>query len=585
VRRIRRTLAGAAVGVAAYAAVAAGGPSPLPLAREGGLNLAREGALTSQYAGALTSQQQIPLWPAGEVPLAAGDGPLDSPFLTAFPPPAGKRNGGAVVVAPGGANIMLMYGAEGLEIAERYNDWGVTAFVLTYRLSPRYGQAARILDGTRAMQTVRARAAEWQLDPARIGYIGFSAGSNLGRAVVAASGPGDPGAADPVARVSSRPDYLALVYGAGQATAGEALKDFPPTFLVSAAADQGPSLGNAQLFMDLTRAGAVAELHVYQQGRHGFGSGFGSPEFGGWMAALAHFLELGGFLSRDAAPAPAPVAAAPRTGLAATVVNDGYGDYVFVPAGPFRMGDTFGDGDPRERPAHVVDLDAFFIARIEMTNGEWRKFRDDPGYDNPAFWPGERVVPKDQVPYWSQANNHGGGTPGSDDYPLLGVNWDAAVAYCNWLSAKTGKRYRLPTEAEWEKAARGTEARKYPWGSTIDRAVANFAGAQPYDTGRPAGFFDGTMRGGLQTRSNASPYGALDMAGNVMEWCHDWYGRDYYAASPRRNPKGPATGAYRVVRGGSFFVEAFDLRTTGRSAAWPSFQGHRMIGFRAVREP
>jgi formylglycine-generating enzyme len=159
------------------------------------------------------------------------------------------------------------------------------------------------------------------------------------------------------------------------------------------------------------------------------------------------------------------------------------------------------------------------------------------------------------------------------------------VAYCNWLSAKTGRTYRLPTEAEWEKAARGTDGRRYPWGNAIDRTLANFVGAQPYETGRPVGYYDGSTRGDLHTRSNASPYGAFDMAGNVMEWCHDWYDRGYYASSPRKNPKGPASGAYRVVRGGSFFVEPFELRTSARSAAWPSFQGHRMIGFRAVREP
>jgi endo-1,4-beta-xylanase len=119
----------------------------------------------------------------------------------------------------------------------------------------------------------------------------------MGRSVVAASGPGDPAAADPIDRVSSRPDYLALVYGAGRPTPGESLRAFPPTFLVSAAADQGPSLGNAQLFIDLTKAGAVAEIHVYQRGRHGFGSGHGSPEFRDWMPRLHHFLEIGGFLS------------------------------------------------------------------------------------------------------------------------------------------------------------------------------------------------------------------------------------------------------------------------------------------------
>lgn len=246
----------------------------------------------------LTAYRNIPLWEAGSVPLATGTGPLDAPFLTVFLPPEGKRNGASVVIAPGGANIMLMYGAEGLDIAERYNDWGVTAFVLTYRLSPRYGDNVRVLDGARAIQVVRSRAAAWKLDPARIGYIGFSAGSNMGRSVAAAAKLGEPSAADPADRVSSRPDYLALVYGAGRPTPGESLKDFPPTFLVSAAGDQGPSLGNAQLFIDLTRAGAIAEIHVYQKGRHGFGSGFGSPEFGEWMSGLEHFLKVGGFLPR-----------------------------------------------------------------------------------------------------------------------------------------------------------------------------------------------------------------------------------------------------------------------------------------------
>jgi endo-1,4-beta-xylanase len=245
----------------------------------------------------LTPYRNIPLWESGKVPLATSSGPLDAPFLTVFLPPANRRNGASVIIAPGGANIMLMYGAEGVDIAERYNDWGVTAFVLTYRLSPRYSENARVLDGIRAVQMVRSHAAAWKLDPARIGYIGFSAGSNMGRSVVAAAKAGDPAAADPVERVSSKPDYLALVYGAGRATPGENLKEFPPTFLVSAAGDQGPSIGNAQLFMDLTRAGTVAEIHVYQKGRHGFGSGFGSPEFGDWMPALKHFLEIGGLLT------------------------------------------------------------------------------------------------------------------------------------------------------------------------------------------------------------------------------------------------------------------------------------------------
>src|SRR3954451_10826461 len=119
----------------------------------------------------------IPLWEDGKVPLAQGDGPLDKPFLTVFPAAPDKRNGAAVVIAPGGSNIMLMYGLEGIDIAERYNDWGVTAFVLTYRMAPRYKDDARTLDGTRAVQVVRSRAQEWGIDPARVGFIGFSAGS------------------------------------------------------------------------------------------------------------------------------------------------------------------------------------------------------------------------------------------------------------------------------------------------------------------------------------------------------------------------------------------------------------------------
>ena len=238
----------------------------------------------------------IPLWDRGKVPLADGTAPLDTPFLTVFLPPENHRNGGSVIVAPGGGNIMLMYGVEGLDIAERYNDWGVTAFVLTYRLSPRYNDKARILDGKRAVQLVRSRATEFKLNPKLVGFIGFSAGSSLGRSVAAASGSGDPTAADPIDRQSSRPDYLGLVYGPGRSTPDESLKDFPPTFLLCAAADRGNAVGSAQLFADLTKAGAIAEIHVYQQGRHGFGSGSTNGIYSDWMPRLEHFLKQSGFI-------------------------------------------------------------------------------------------------------------------------------------------------------------------------------------------------------------------------------------------------------------------------------------------------
>jgi endo-1,4-beta-xylanase len=239
---------------------------------------------------------EIPLWEESHVPLAAGSGPLDKPFLTVFQPPEGKRNGAAVVVAPGGGNIMLMYGAEGMEIAERYNDWGATAFVLTYRLAPRYRDDARTLDAKRAIQVVRSRASQFQIDPAKVGFIGFSAGSTLGHLLGIAGGPGDPNAADPVEKFSSRPDYLGLVYGPGRITPGEPLKNFPPTFLLCAQADTGNAIGSAQLFAELTRAGVTAEIHVYQKGRHGFGSAFATPIYSDWMGRLQRFLQHGGFL-------------------------------------------------------------------------------------------------------------------------------------------------------------------------------------------------------------------------------------------------------------------------------------------------
>ena len=256
-------------------------------------------------------------------------------------------------------------------------------------------------------------------------------------------------------------------------------------------------------------------------------------------------------------------------------VNDGHGDFVYVPAGAFKMGDNFGDGEPRELPVHTVELDAFYIGKYEVTNGEWKKFQADPLYDDPKIWPASRPVPRDQSPYWTQPQNHGGATPDSDNYPVIGVNWDAATAYCKWVSIKTGKTYRLPTEAEWEKAARGTDQRRFPWGNTINPTYANYTGSQRFDTVRPVGFFP----------TGASPYGAMDMAGNLMEWCQDWYSRNYYEVSPKKNPPGPAQGAYRVLRGGSFFFEGQDLRTYARSGAWASFQAFRMVGFRAARQP
>jgi acetyl esterase/lipase len=244
--------------------------------------------LASTVAQAANAPDQphfnVPLWPAGQVPGAVGEGPLDNPFLTVFAPPENKRNGSAVIIAPGGANIMLVYGVEGMDIAERFNDWGTTAFVLTYRLNPRYNDDHRIADGNRAIRLLKARAKEWKIDPNRIHFIGFSAGSTAG----------DPNAADPIERQPSKAHSIGMVYSAGRARPNENLKEFPPTFLLSAAWD-GPANPSAQLFIDMNKAGAVAELHIFQRGRHGFGAATKSPEYGPWMDMLKHFLTNNNF--------------------------------------------------------------------------------------------------------------------------------------------------------------------------------------------------------------------------------------------------------------------------------------------------
>lgn len=241
-------------------------------------------ALGALAAGRAPEMYDIPLWPAGQVPLAKGSGLLDIPFLTVSLPPEGKRNGSAIVVAPGGGNIMLMYGSEGLEIAEKFNEWGFAAFILTYRLSPKYGDDARVADAKRAIEVVRSKAAEWKVDPKRVGFAGFSAGGSLGRALAGASSK------------TEMPSFLVLVYGPGTAAPGEVLKDFPPTYLFAAAWDRGAASETVRLFQDLDKAGAVTELLMLQKGRHGFGAGTFSEEYGEWMNSLKHFLKVGGFI-------------------------------------------------------------------------------------------------------------------------------------------------------------------------------------------------------------------------------------------------------------------------------------------------
>jgi iron(II)-dependent oxidoreductase len=268
------------------------------------------------------------------------------------------------------------------------------------------------------------------------------------------------------------------------------------------------------------------------------------------------------------------------------IVDDGYGEYVLIPAGEFQMGDNFDEGNSDEIPVHPVMLDAFYVAKYKVTNGEYSRFIEDGGYAESQYWSaggfGEYGASPD---HWVDSAYRGGGRAGNDLYPVVGVSWHEAMAYASWLSVKTGERYRLPTEAEWEKAARGSRQTRYPWGNDIDSSHASYDWGQPRGamTLSPSGFYDGTTHDGIQTSSNASPFGVFDMAGNTSEWCLDWYDRAYYLRSPTVSPAGPDTGTNRVLRGGGYVDSGYYQRSTGRHKRGAHLKSYK-VGFRCVRE-
>jgi len=263
---------------------------------------------------------------------------------------------------------------------------------------------------------------------------------------------------------------------------------------------------------------------------------------------------------------------------------------VLVPAGEFQMGDNFYEGGANERPVHTVYLSAYYIGKYEVTNGEYRRFISDGGYVKSEYWTAGGFQEVGDVPlYWNDLLYRGGGLSDNEEFPVVGVNRYEAMAYCNWLSETFGKTYRLPTEAEWEKAARGTDQRKYSWGNTIDGSNANYReSGDPYSEGlTPVGFFNGTIRNGFQTTKSPSPYGAFDMSGNVWEWCLDYYNETYYQECAIDgvvlNPTGPSSGSIRVVRGGSWIYGTDLQRSTFRNSYNPLLRNAN-IGFRWVRE-
>jgi formylglycine-generating enzyme required for sulfatase activity len=224
---------------------------------------------------------------------------------------------------------------------------------------------------------------------------------------------------------------------------------------------------------------------------------------------------------------------------------------VLVPAGEFTMGSL--GGDPDEQPVHKVYVSAFFIDKYQVAVAQYARFLEATHQDSPPEW---TIMNK-------QTNR---------SRPVANVDWAEADAYCKWA----GKR--LPTEAEWEKAARGTDARIYPWGNEPPTRFHANAGKDVWSN-HSALLPVGTLEGGK------SPYGVYDMAGNVWEWVSDWYDQDYYRTSPSQNPSGPRRGDSKVIRGGSWGSGGLtDLRSADRETHLPSFRGFG-TGFRCAKTP
>lgn len=266
----------------------------------------------------------IPLWPAGRVPGALGTGDADVPAVTIFRPGMEKSNGAAVVVCPGGGYGNLAQ-HEGAPVASWLNTLGVTAFVLRYRLGPRYRHPVMAGDASRAIRWVRTHATEYGVDPARVGILGFSAGGHLASTAATHFDDGKPGNADPVEQHSSRPNAAVLIYpvitlerpftheGSRRNLLGDnapaelvrslsnetqVTKQTPPTFLIHSHEDTAvPAENSLHFALALRRAGVPVELHLYERGAHGFGLGGNDPVLSGWPALCAAWFKGRGFLT------------------------------------------------------------------------------------------------------------------------------------------------------------------------------------------------------------------------------------------------------------------------------------------------
>jgi len=278
-------------------------------------------------------------------------------------------------------------------------------------------------------------------------------------------------------------------------------------------------------------------------------------------------------------------------GLAVTVAPQYTGEMIRIPAGSFLMGGSgIGDdaayGVANELPQHSVTLSDYYIGKYEVTRGEYRAFMDAGGYSAQPYWSTAGWT-------WKVSNNRtepdrwaavqdwaslGGQPPQpftqADDYPVVGVSYYEAEAFCNWAGG------HLPTEAQWEKAARwtGTHANVYSWGDAWDAQLCNDweDSLYPRYQTTPVGSYS----------SGASPSGCHDMAGNVYEWCKDWYLSNYYSQSPTSDPQGPGGGSLRVLRGnswgGNYTYYYYRYRCAYRGNGGPSSTWN-YTGFRMAR--
>lgn len=270
------------------------------------------------------AQPAIPLWANG-APGALGADSTHQPILTPYLPPAGTANGAAVVIFPGGGYQHLSMQKEGSDIAHWLAGAGVTTFVVRYRLGPAYRHPTMLGDAQRAIRTVRARAAEWNVDPGRLGVIGFSAGGHLASTAGTHFDAGNPSSADPIERASARPDFLLLLYpvitmrdsithaGSRRNLLGtdpapdlvtlmsnetQVSRQTPPTFLVHSTDDKAVPVENSLLFYEaLKKNGVPAEMHVFEHGGHGFGLAPRDPVLSAWTTLCEGWMRRHGWLT------------------------------------------------------------------------------------------------------------------------------------------------------------------------------------------------------------------------------------------------------------------------------------------------